>query len=397
MTAGLALALACVAVTTAGAAALGWWRGSRQVRRAGDERARLLVELLGEAITIPDDVEAADDVVRRLGEALHADAAAVGLVSGNALRLFGMWGYGAHLRTSRLRPGEGISGQAWATGTPLLVEDVERMPHYVAGAPGIRSGAYVPGRLGGRAAAVLAVESSRPAAYGPEDLQLIQPVADLLTTLLSSRRLLRDAAETGDRLLPRVAQEVRPALAEAVGALERAGAATDAAERVPLVEEGIRSGRRLEHLLESVLLVARVAAGTDVPHPTVLPLSRVVATAVAASGLDGRVDVSVPAELRVIGDEATLAHALRELLADLPDEPRPVRGAVTARRLADEVSVELSVPHVSGLRSHVARRLVEAMGGRLEPAWPHGLVLVLPPAHDPQDAGRPGAGVRVRR
>jgi hypothetical protein len=377
---GVALTIATLAAAcaVAGAGWLGWWRAARAVDRSADERARLLVELVGEAMTIPDDVGAADDVVRRLGQALDADAAAVGLASGNVLRLLGLWGYGPHMRTSRLAPGEGLSGQAWLTGRPLVVDDVERAPRYVAGAPGMRSGAYVPGRAGDSVVTVLAVETRRPAAYDEDDVRLMQPVADLIATMLASRRVLRDAAEVEDRLLPLVGLEVRPALREATEALDAAREAGSPAQRRAAVAAGLRSARRLEHLLESILVAASVSGGREV-KVGVVPLARAVVTAVAAAGVEDRVDVAVPADLRVVADEEHLVHALRELLGAVADEAPTVRASVTARQVAEEVRVELGVPQVDGLRPHVARRLVEAMGGRLEPAWPHGLVVVLPP------------------
>jgi K+-sensing histidine kinase KdpD len=381
-----------VPLVLAAVALLAFQRGYLAARRNDDARVRLLVEIVADAMVVVGDRSASDSVVRRLAQILDADAAAVGMVDSGRLRLFGMHGYEAGVRDHSLRKGEGLSGQAWAAGEPLVVADVRREPGYLAGNHGIRSGVYVPGKARGRVAVVVAVESRREGAYTAKDLRLIVPVADLLASMLESRRMLREAEQLEERLLTLVGHEMRTPLTTIFGTLTTLRHYTDrvdAGMRDDLLDAGLRASRRLERLVEALLMAARLDADDVTFRRTPVALLGVVSEVVAATGAD-RIAVDVPAGLAVTADTVHLGTVLQQLVENAVvhggDGPVEVAAHQVAEGLVavevrdcgpgiaeDEQEAALgrfrrigehSVPG-TGLGLYLARRLVEGMGGRL--------------------------------
>jgi signal transduction histidine kinase len=378
----------------AAVALLAFQRGYLAARRNDDARVRLLVDIVGDAMSVTGDRSASDAVVRRLALALDADAVAVGIVEGGRLHLFGMHGYDQAVRHHSLAKGEALSGRAWATGQPLVVPDVRAEPDYVEGSGGIRSGVYVPGKARGRIAVVVAVESRRPAAYSAKDLLLITPLADLIASMLESRRMLREAEQLEERLLTLVGHEMRTPLTTIFGTLttlRNYAERVDAGSRNDLLDAGLRASRRLERLVEALLMAARLDADDVTFRRTPVLLHGVVSESVAAVTAPGRVAVDVPLALGACADTVHLGTVLQQLVENAVvhggDGPVEVVGTQLG---GDLVSIEVrdygpgipedeqesalgrfrrigehSVPG-TGLGLYLARRLVEGMGGDLE-------------------------------
>jgi signal transduction histidine kinase len=378
----------------AAVALLAFQRGYLAARRNDDARVRLLVEIVADAMTVVGDRSASDSVVRRLAEVLDADATAVGMVDGGRLHLFGMHGYEGGIRNHSLEKGEGLSGRAWAAGEPLVVTDVRREPGYLALNDGIRSGVYVPGKARGRVAVVLCAESTRAGAYTEKDLLLIRPLADLLASMLESRRMLREAEQLEERLLTLVGHEMRTPLTTIFGTLttlRHYAGRVDVTARDDLLDAGLRASRRLERLVEALLMAARLDAEDVTFRRTPVPLRGVVAEAVAATAPAGRVAVDVPASVGVTADTVHLGTVLQQLVENAVVHGGDGPVEVVASDLGDGmVSIavrdygpgipedeqeaalgrfrrigEHSVPG-TGLGLYLARRLVEGMGGVLE-------------------------------
>jgi signal transduction histidine kinase len=415
-----------VPLVLAAVALLAFQRGYLAARRNDDARVRLLVEIVSDAMAVVGDRSASDSVVQRLAEILDADAAAVGMVDGRRLQLFGMYGYPDGVRNHSLEKGEGLSGRAWELGQPLVVPDVRREPDYLDGNGGVRSGVYVPGKARGRVAVVVAVESRRTGAYTAKDLLLITPVADLLASMLESRRMLREAEQLEERLLTLVGHEMRTPLTTIFGTLttlRHYADRVDEASRDSLLDAGLRASRRLERLVEELLMAARLDADDVAFRRTPVFLHGIVTEAVAASGVTERVAIDVPADLGVTADTVHLGTVLSQLVENAVvhggDGPVDVPGhdlgaglvAIEVRDYGpgipeDEQEAALgrfrrigehSVPG-TGLGLYLARRLVEGMGGELElrSARDAGCVVVvrLPTGTPPPDrmsgSGRPG-------
>jgi signal transduction histidine kinase len=378
----------------AAVALLAFQRGYLAARRNDDARVRLIVEIVADAMTVVGDRSASDAVVRRLAEALDADATAVGTVDGGRLHLFGMHGYDGGVRNHSLEKGEGLSGRAWATGEPLVVADVRTEPGYIDLNDGIRSGVYVPGKARGRVAVVVCAESVRRGAYTEKDLLLIRPLADLLASMLESRRMLREAEQLEERLLTLVGHEMRTPLTTIFGTLttlRHYAGRVDVAARDDLLDAGLRASRRLERLVEALLMAARLDAEDVTFRRTPVLLHGVVSEAVAATGGVDRVAVDVPTSLGVMADTVHLGTVLQQLVENAVvhggDGPVEVVAsdagagivAVAVRDYGpgipeDEQEAALgrfrrigehSVPG-TGLGLYLARRLVEGMGGELE-------------------------------
>jgi signal transduction histidine kinase len=381
----LPLVLAAVAL-------LAFQRGYLAARRNDDARVRLLVEIVGDAMAVVGDRSASDAVVRRLAGVLEADAVAVGFVDGGRLRLFGMHGYDDTMASHSLEKGEGLSGRAWALGQPLVVGDVRREDGYISGAGGIRSGVYVPGKARGRVTLVLAVESARVNAYSDKDLLLIAPLADLLASMLESRRMLREAEQLEERLLTLVGHEMRTPLTTIFGTLTTLRHYSDRVApsmRDDLLDAGMRASRRLERLVEALLMAARLDADEVTFRKTPLLVHGVVADAVAAAGATERVAIDVPTTLAVTGDPVHLGTVVQQLVenAVVHGGTGPVEVVATADGARVRIEVRDEGPGIAedeqeaalgrfrrigehtvpgtGLGLYLARRLVEGMGGDL--------------------------------
>lgn len=97
----------------------------------------------------------------------------------------------------KLPPGEGVVSWVARERVPMLLPDVSSHPNYVPGNPDVRSELAVPVLAGDELLGVLNVESRQPAAFGGEELSILQAVAGQLSVALQnldSQRKLRELA-----------------------------------------------------------------------------------------------------------------------------------------------------------------------------------------------------------
>lgn len=378
----------------AAATLLAFQRGYLAARRDDDARVQLLVDIVADAMAVVGDRSASDSVVRRLAQVLSADAAAVGYVDAGRLHLFGMHGYEGGIRNHSLAKGEGLSGRAWELGKPLVVQDVRREPGYIAASGSVRSGIYVPGKARGRVTVVVCVESLRAGAYSAKDLLLIAPLADLLASMLESRRMLREAEQLEERLLTLVGHEMRTPLTTIFGTLttlRHYSGRVSIEASADLLDAGIRASRRLERLVEALLMAARLDADDVTFRRAPVALRSLVVDAVSSAGASERVAVDVPESLGVTADSVHLGTVVTQLVENAvvhggegpvevvahdlgagmvgisvrdegPGIPEDEQEAALGRfrRIGDH-----ALPG-TGLGLYLARRLVEGMGGELE-------------------------------
>jgi diguanylate cyclase (GGDEF)-like protein/PAS domain S-box-containing protein len=88
-----------------------------------------------------------------------------------------------------LQPNQGIAGRTIATGKSQLVADVTQDPAYIEINPDTRSEICVPLKSSRHILGFLNVESTRPAAFGPADEELLSILADQLATALEKVRM----------------------------------------------------------------------------------------------------------------------------------------------------------------------------------------------------------------
>ena len=97
----------------------------------------------------------------------------------------------------RLPKGRGVISWVARERAPLLLADVRSYPGYIAGAPEVQSELAVPVLAGDELLGVLNVESRQPAAFGGDELAILQAVAGQLAVALQnlqSRRMLKEMA-----------------------------------------------------------------------------------------------------------------------------------------------------------------------------------------------------------
>src|SRR6202140_2715408 len=94
---------------------------------------------------------------------------------------------GAMTPHTRIPLNQGICGAAASTGETVVVDDVGRDPRYLACSLETKSEIVVPVFVHGKVAGELDIDSHFPAAFGPEDRELVEYCAQLVGTCLENQ------------------------------------------------------------------------------------------------------------------------------------------------------------------------------------------------------------------
>lgn len=86
---------------------------------------------------------------------------------------------------TRIPLNQGICGAAASSGNTLVVDDVNADPRYLACSLETRSEIVVPLRHDGRVLGEIDIDSDQPAAFTPDDKELLESVAALVAAKLS--------------------------------------------------------------------------------------------------------------------------------------------------------------------------------------------------------------------
>ncbi len=107
---------------------------------------------------------------------------------------------------------QSIIGWVTANGQPRVASDVSHDPIHLKNEllPGTRSEAAVPLQVGGRILGALDVQSLEPHAFSPEDLSILQMLADQLSAAIQNARLAERSALAAERA--RLISEVTTAM-----------------------------------------------------------------------------------------------------------------------------------------------------------------------------------------
>jgi len=387
---GLVLLAAAVSALTA------WYAGramAARSQRAVVRRLRDVVATTGACLSITDDAELATALAGRLAAVLDVDAVTIRMVHGHGLELLGCHGDACWSQDAPLALGEGAPGWVWATGEAIAVDDLLKHPGSRPQHMSMRSGAYLPGHVDDQVIVVLAVESRRAAAFSDADLQLLAPVATLLGTALHSRQLLRDAERFEDRLLTLVGHEMRTPLTAVIATftmLINKGDRLTSDVRDNLQALGLRSGRRLERVIQTMLMAAQLERDLISFDSTAVEVADVVAEAVRLAGNESVV-IDCPPGVYVVAAPHLLTTSIQQLVDNaLLHGAAPVKVTSTSQGALVKIEVRDHGPGIpddaiaevlgrfrrtddailtrpgSGLGLYVTRRLVEGMGGDLE-------------------------------
>jgi L-methionine (R)-S-oxide reductase len=124
-----------------------------------------------------DPLAAAVEVLQ--GRFEHYSWVGIYLVEGDELVL-GPWQGPEATEHVRIPVGQGVCGAAAASGVTEIVDDVNADPRYLACFPSTRSEIVVPIALNGRVVGEIDIDSDRPAAFGQEDRDFLERVAELI-------------------------------------------------------------------------------------------------------------------------------------------------------------------------------------------------------------------------
>jgi len=100
-----------------------------------------------------------------------------------------------HLETRITKSGEGLSGWAIQNSQTVRSSDVSHDPRYAKSFPGIRSGLYVPMKLGERMIGVISIESEQPDAFSEADEQLVITLANQAASAFENARLFEETRQ----------------------------------------------------------------------------------------------------------------------------------------------------------------------------------------------------------
>ncbi|PWB72315.1 MAG: hypothetical protein C3F07_12125 [Anaerolineales bacterium] len=98
--------------------------------------------------------------------------------------------------------GQGLIGQVAASGERILVEDVQKDTRYrfIEALPETRSEVVIPLKIEDRVLGVLDVQSDQPNAFHPNDLLILEALADTIARAVEGARLYSDLRHRADQL-----------------------------------------------------------------------------------------------------------------------------------------------------------------------------------------------------
>jgi signal transduction histidine kinase/DNA-binding response OmpR family regulator len=246
-------------------------------------------------------------------------------------------GYGRDLlarQVSAVR-GEGLIGMAADQRTALIVEDTQTEAYHYNGSSRTRSALVVPLAAGDVLLGMLTVESSRPRAFGSDDLRLLEGAAGTLAAVVQNARLLEQITQANEQLreldklksqfLANMSHELRTPLNSIIG-FSRVilkgidGPLTDL--QVQDLNTIYSSGQHLLGLINNILDLSKIEAGKMEIQPDYINLYDTLETVIAAGrGLlkDRPIEFieEIPANLpRVYADPVRVRQVLLNLISN---------------------------------------------------------------------------------
>ncbi len=347
-------------------------------------------------------------MVGAIGPDLGFETLSILLCEGEELMVKGM--YGMPFYEERIPVGSGVTGTVAQTGTPLIVADVSKFPGYIQVDPAMRSEMAAPMRIGEEVIGVVDVECSDLDAFDQGSLGLLTRLADQLALVAHSNRLLSQQRETMSRLqeldqmksdfVAITSHELRTPITAIRGFVKTLLRNQDrlSAEQISNFMNIIdRQSARLARLVEDLLFVSRIEAGTVRLSIEEADLDRFLREAVEAVGPEARarIRVEVPQDSgTVMIDPQRVDQIVRNLVENAlkfspPDAPVTVRAAVsdgTIEIAVHDEGIGITEEHLprifdrfhqggnvltreaegAGLGLYITKRLVDAMGGSIE-------------------------------
>ena len=364
-----------------------------------------------------------------IGRDLGYESFSILLREGDELAVKGM--YGMPFYEERIPLGRGVTGTVAATRQGITVPDVSAFPGYIAVDPDMRSEMAAPMKIGDEVIGVLDVESRAPAAFDEGTLDLLTRLADQIALVAHANRLLSQQKETVKRLreldqmksdfVAITSHELRTPITAIRGFIK-----TLIRSRRRFTDEQVmtfmqiidRQSSRLARLVEDLLFVARIEAGTVRLAREEIDVQRFLKEVVDSQTLEGRsrvwLDVRPEAGTALI-DPQRVEQVIRNLIdnalkfspqdsqvfLEAANDDGTLRVSVTDRGIGIS---EAELPFIferfhqagevltreaegAGLGLYISKRLVEAMGGTIEvrstPGEGSTFTVTLPPLEAP--------------
>lgn len=337
-------------------------RQATEVKQAAELKARLELEAVSSVVlagiaSTGDLDEALESMVGSIADDMGWESMAVILREGDGdvLNTRAYYGYTAEVAQVGFPLGKGIVGSVAATGKARLVGDTRLDPDYWDVVEGTRSEMCVPLRSGDRILGVLNAESPRVDAFTPEDLRLLQMLADQMSVVIERARLNDVERETLQRLmeldklkddfLATVSHELRTPLTSIKGSAEtmlaRVGQVGPEEQR-GLLEAMVRQSDRLSKMVETLLLVSRLESGEIGDQPSYVLLKDALSESADAAGDPDRVHLEMEGASGLITDRFRLHHIVRNLIENAC-KYSPGGAPVLVRASGDELSLTIDV------------------------------------------------------
>jgi signal transduction histidine kinase len=306
--------------------------------------------------------------------------------------------------------GEGVTGTVAAAGRPLIVPDVSAFAGYIVADPEMRSEMAAPMRIGDDLIGVLDVESRRLDAFDQSDLDVLVRLADQIALVAHSNRLLSQQAETVRRLqeldqmksdfVAITSHELRTpitAIRGFVRTLERNMDRLSAEQVTSFMGIIDRQSRRLAHLVEDLLFVSKIEAGTIRLLIEHVELGHFLRESAESAGPEAKSRVEVraePAGATVSIDPQRVEQILRNLVDNALKFSPPEMPVLLEGRVLDDVVEFIVTDHGRGITAedlprifdrfhqagevltreregaglglYIAKRLTEGMGGTID-------------------------------
>jgi len=302
------------------------------------------------------------ELLGRIRDILSVDTAAILLEERHMLIALGARGLEEEVeRGVRIPVGQGFAGRIATERRPIMLEDINdgEVLNPLLREKGIRSLLGVPLLLEGQLLGVLHVGMFRPRRFTPEEIQLLQLVADRAALAIDHARLFREAQETRahaeaanrakDEFLSVLSHELRTPLTPILAwtrMLRRAGLEPEVVQRALDAIE--RSTKSQAHLVEDLLDVSRIVSGKlhvdlrPVEFPEVIEAA-VDSVRSAADARRIRLQVLLDPQAGVVlGDPQRLQQVVWNLLSNAI-KFSPASGRVEVRLEAADSHVELKV------------------------------------------------------
>ncbi len=346
-------------------------------------------------------------MVGAIGPDLGYEAFTILLRDGDDLVVKGMFGMPEY--EGRVPIGRGVTGMVARSMKPVIVPDVTKFDGYIMADPSMRSEMAAPMRIGDELVGVVDVESREPGAFDEGALTLLMRLADQITLVAHSNRLLSQQRETMRRLqeldqmksdfVAITSHELRTPITAIRGFVKtllrnQDRLTTDQIANFMTIID--RQSSRLARLVEDLLFVSRIEAGTIRLSMERVDVEAFLHETVESVGPDRRPRVTLrvqPGTPPVVIDPQRVDQILRNLVENAlkfspPEAPviiaATVRGNILELAVIDHgvgIAPE-DLPNIfdrfhqagpvltreaegAGLGLYITKRLVEAMGGTI--------------------------------